>query len=355
MSAAANRNIRVEILRELNRIIMKIIFLLLLIIGLLFSSVAAQSVVRIVSFERNDGIIDRGTEGGIRVGEVFEVNRYDGDFVYWVGRVEVVVVKSRFAGVRLLAKDENTVIQKGDVLELQKREIDPMLDKLKQSASNGVGNGVVKETAAKTANTGSLSDLLPSPQRMRPIQFGVTGGFLLPVISSSRLAGSNFSLTIQSPSGTQRTVNMSEAYASSLAFQAFFALPLSERVSLHLNYAYALLNVNGRKEAELLSRGLNGSSSMAMVTATVHWRLPKNLQAGAGAGLFLPQVSLQSTQQKMTVSDRQLGFSLNAAHQLLLGANVWLRSQLSYNFFLDQGPAVQFLALQVGPSFAIRR
>ncbi|MGH7495170.1 MAG: hypothetical protein ACREOO_22595 [bacterium] len=329
--------------------------LLLITSWFLISSAAAQSVVRIVSFEKNDGIIDRGTDGGIRVGDVFEVNRYEGDFVYWVGRVEVVVAKSRFAGVKLLAKAAETSLQKGDVLELQQNEIDPMLDKLKQSGQAMAGNGAVaKEAEPKTAAAEDLADFMRSPKRHQRVLFGVTGGLVQPVISSSRLAGSSFLVNVQNVNtGDQNTINMSEAYSTSLAFQAFFVLPLSERLSLNLNYAYAALNVSSRKEMDLLRIGLKGSASLAMVTATVHWLWRNNLQAGVGAGLFLPQASLRSSRQTMTISDRRLGFSLGAAHQLVLGSNLWLRSQLSYNVFLNQGPAIHFLAVQIGPCFGI--
>lgn len=332
---------------------MKSIFLVFLF-GILPSSAAAQSVVRILSFEKNDGIIDRGADGGIRVGDVFEVNRYDGDFVYWVGRVEVVVVKARFAGVKLLAKSESATIQKGDVLELQKREIDPMLDKLKQSTPVTAGNGVAKAAPPKAGKAGSPEDFLLSPKRRQRILFGATGGLILPVINSSRLAGSNFLVVVQNVNNQQQTIiYLSEAYAASLGFQAFFALPLAERLFLNLNYAYAPLNVNRSKEAELLSTGLKASASLAMVTAALHWRWSPNLQIGMGAGMYLPQMTVQSSRQTMTISNRQLGLALGATHQLALGANLWLRSQLAYNVFLDQGPAIHFLAFQVGPCFGI--
>ena len=358
MSAAANRCMRVGIMRELNRM-MRTMSLLLLVVCFLMAPAAAQSVVRIVSFEKTDGIIDRGTEGGIRVGEIFEVNRYDGDFVYWVGRVEVVVVKSRFAGVKLLAKAENATIQKGDVLELQKPGFDPMLDKLKQSAANGTANGAMngtmaKGTAEKTPKLEEMDAFTAMPGSRRPIQFGVASGMLLPVVSSSRLMGSSFIVNVQYPSsGRLVAINMSEAYATSLAFQAFFVLPLADRLSLNLNYAYAPLNVNQRKEAELLSNGLKASASLAQVTATAQWLWSNNLHFGVGAGLFLPQATVQSSRQSMTISDRQLGISLSATHQLALGAGLALRSQLAYNAFLNQGPVIHFLALQLGPSFVI--
>ena len=312
-------------------------------------------MVRIVSFEKNDGVIDRGAEGGIRVGEVFEVNRYDGDFVYWVGRVEVVVVKSRFAGVRLLAKAENASIQKGDVLELQKREFDPMIDKLKQSAAGGAGGGGLKPAPAKSLKSVELKDPMSSPGRTPSVLFGVMGGFLQPFINSSRLMGSSFNVEVRYPNGTQGTINMSEAYSASIALQAYFSVPLSQRLFLNLNYAYAPLNLDSDKEAELLRRGVKGSASLALVTATLNWRWRNNFQALGGTGLFLPQANLQSTRGGITISDRKLGFTLGAAHQFVFGPNLWLRSQLTYNVFLDQGPAVHFLALQFGPSFSIRK
>lgn len=352
---AADSCTQVGILRELKPIIMKIILLLLFALCFLSSSAAPQSMVRIVSFEKNDGIVDRGADGGIRVGDVFEVNRYEGDFVYWVGRVEVVVVKSRYAGVKLLAKAAEATLQKGDVLELQKNEIDPMMDKLKQSGAATAGNGVAKETSSKTTPAENFDDLMPSPRRRQPMLFGVTSGLVLPIISSSRLAGSNFMVNVQTINNGIQSVNMSEAYAPSVAFQAFFVLPLSERLLLNLNYAYAPLNINSRKETDLIQRGLKGAASLATVTATVNWRWRKEFEACAGAGLFLPQASLRSSRSNMTVSERRLGFSVGAANQLVLGANVWLRSQLSYNVFLNQGPAIHFLALQVGPCFGIGR
>ncbi len=334
---------------------MKNNFLLLFLLGLLLSSAAAQSVVRILSFEKNDGIVDRGAGGGIRTGDVFEVNRYDGDFVYWVGRVEVVVVKSRFAGVKLLAKAENAMIQKGDVLELQKREIDPMLDKLKQSAPAAASNGVAKNPPAKSAKNENFNDLLTGRKRGRPILFGVAGGFLQPIVNYSRMMGSSFFANVQYADASTSRINMSEAYAGSFAFQAFFVLPLAEKLFLSLDYAYSPLNVSAKKETELLTSGLKGSASLAIVTAALDWRWRNNFFAGAGAGMFLPQASLQSSRQTMTISDRQLGLSFGAGHQLALGANLWLRTQLSYSVFLDQGPAIHFLALHVGPCFGIGR
>jgi len=334
---------------------MKIILLLLCGACLWSSLAAAQSAVRILSFEKNDGIIDRGSEGGLHLGDVFEVNRYDGDFVYWVGRVEVVVVKSRFAGVKLLAKSESTSLQKGDVLEPQKREFDPMLDKLKHSPANGASNVLAKSSAPAATSAGGLGELLPAAGDAQPLLFGVTIGVLQPLFSSSRMMGSSFNMLVQYPNGTQRTINMSEAYAASFAFRAFFVLPLTEKMSLHLDYAYAPLNVNSAKETELLRNGLKGSASLAIITSTLNWRWRKNLYAGVGAGLYLPQATLRSSRQTMTLAGRQLGLALSAGHQLALGTNLWLRSQLSYNVFLDRGPAIHFLSVQVGPSFAIGR
>ena len=99
-----------------------------------FSPAAAQSVIKILHFDKTTGIIDCGEKAGLHIGDVFDVNRYAGDFVYWIGRVEVVLVKPKMAGIKTLVIADNAVIQQGDVLELRKREYDPVLEKNNQPA-----------------------------------------------------------------------------------------------------------------------------------------------------------------------------------------------------------------------------
>src|SRR5574341_1777724 len=79
-----------------------------------FSPAAAQSVIKILHFDKTTGIIDCGENVGLHIGDVFDVNRYAGDFVYWIGRVEVVLVKPKVAGVKMVAQAENATIQQGD-------------------------------------------------------------------------------------------------------------------------------------------------------------------------------------------------------------------------------------------------
>src|SRR5574342_264883 len=89
------------------------------LILMMFSPATPQAVVKIVQFEKSTGIIDKGENDGLRVGDVFEVNRYVDDFVYWIGRVEIIVLKPKAAGVKVVEQAVNAKIQPGDVLELR--------------------------------------------------------------------------------------------------------------------------------------------------------------------------------------------------------------------------------------------
>jgi hypothetical protein len=319
------------------------------------SSVTAQTVIKILQFEKNTGIIDRGEQDGIHVGDVFEVNRYADDYVYWVGRVEVIVVKPKVSGVKLLEKAVNSAILKGDVLELRKREYDPLLDKLNQSADDQ--SGPAKESAQKAKNDDASRDGVRGPSvSTGTLSFGVTTGLLQTLTRSSESFGQNQSIEIRTQDGRLiRTISLSHAFATSLAFQAFCALPWSGSFSVSLHFAYVPLNLNSEVESDFLDARSKASGSLMKINGSLNYRFNQRLHLGVGAGLFLPQVTVTGRYRPSTISDRHFGFAADVAYYLPLGSRVWLKSMLEYNVFLDDGPAIQSLAFQAGPSFAIGR
>jgi hypothetical protein len=44
---------------------------------------------------------------------------------------------------------------------------------------------------------------------------------------------------------------------------------------------------------------------------------------------------------------------MNTSYLIPLGAAVWLKPALGYNFFWDDGPDIHYLTFQIGPSFTI--
>ncbi len=319
------------------------------------SVVSAQTPIKIIQSENNTGVIDHGEQNGIRVGDVFEVNRYSGEFVVWVGRVEVVVVKSKIAGVKVIEQSGTNTIQKGDVLEPRKREFDPMQDKLTQSAA--VSENSAPQESARQGKNG-VRNLSPGLSgRITTLQFGVTAGLAQSLSGSSASFGQNLTeieIRNQQTGTLMRRIDMRHAYATSLAFQAFCALPLSGPLSVNLNCAYIPLNIKSDIEAALLEFGFMASASLIQITGDLNYRFNERWQFSAGIGVFLPHMSIDGGRQsELTVADRHFGFSAGVAYFWPLGSRIWLRSALGYNIFLDDGPAIQSLMLQTGPSFAI--
>jgi hypothetical protein len=316
-----------------------------------FAPAAAQSVVKILQFDKATGIIDCGVDAGLRVGDVFEVNRYAGDFVYWIGRVEVVVVKPKMAGVKTLALADNAAIQPGDMLELRKRNSDPPLEKQRQAAktTSSARKGKI-ETVERDAA------MLPW-SRANPIMVGFSSGVLQPIFDVSQSLGLNLTVQIVNPGNNQvvRQIDMSHAYAASYALQAYGSLPFAERLALNLDYAFAWLNVRSGVESSLLSVGVKASGSLMKISAALNWRLSHRMQMDAGVGLFLPQLTVKGGRQTLTVSERQWGVTTNASYLIPLSAAVWLKPVLGYNIFRDDGAFIHFLTFQVGPSFAIKK
>jgi hypothetical protein len=317
----------------------------------IFAPAATQAVIKILQFDKATGIIDCGVDAGLRVGDVFEVNRYAGDFVYWIGRVEVVVVKPKMAGVKTLALAENAAIQPGDVLELRKRNSDPPLDKLREAAKT---SGSTRQGKIETIERGAAT---PSWDRGNPIMFGFSSGVLQPIFDVSQSLGLDLTVQIVDPSNNQvvRQIDMSHAYTASYALQAYGSLPLAERFALNLDYAFAWLNVRSGVESSLLSVGVKASGSLMKIGAAFSWRLRSRLQMDAGVGLFLPQLTVKGGRQTLTVSERQWGVATNASYLIPLGAAVWLKPVLGYNIFRDDGTFIHYLTFQIGPSFAIKK
>lgn len=312
----------------------------------LFSPAAAQSVIKILHFDKTTGIINCGENAGLHAGDVFDVNRYAGDFVYWVGRVEVVLVKPKMAGVKTLALADNAVIQQGDVLELRKREYDPVLEKNKPPAKKLRRNSPQPATVENGLANGGW--------RRPPVIFGVGSGILQPFLSSSQSLGLNLSLQlVDANNQIVREIDMSRAYATSIAWQAFCNLPVTPRLALNVEYAYVPLNVKSGVEANLLGIGRQASASLMKIGATVNYRFSQRIQAGLGAGLFLPQVTIKGSRQSSAFADRRWGATLEGAYYFPLASAIWLKSGLSYNIFNDDGPAIQYLTLQTGLGFAI--
>jgi len=333
---------------------MRILILAVLFVLSARSSVSAQAVIKILQFEKNTGIIDRGEQDGVRLGDVFEVNRYAGDFVYWVGRVEVILVKPKMAGIKLLEQAGDRAIQKGDVLEPRKREFDPMQEKLSQSivpVENGASNN--------SSPQGQSEAQRPAPGlsgRRRALHFGLTLGLSQSLNRSSESLGQHLTLQIRDQENRLLdTIDMTHAYTTSTALQAFCTLPLSGQFSVNLNFAYLPLNVKGGVESELLDVGMMASASLMKINSSLNYRVNERWQIGVGVGLFLPQLTITGGGQSLTVSDRHFGIAAELAHFLPLGSRVWLKSMLEYDLFLDDGPSIQSLSIQTGPSFTIGR
>ncbi len=310
---------------------------------------AAQAVIKILHFDKITGIIDRGEEAGLHVGDVFEVNRYAGDFVYWVGRVEVIAVKPKLAGVKMLALADNVTIQQGDVLELRKREFDPVLEKRRQAAPNASQN-----ESGHSIQPGKIEI---DERRADLIMLGFSSGVLQPIFDVSQSLGLNLTLQVVDPSNNQivRRIDLSHAYAPSYTLHAFGSLPFSKRFALNLDYAFTWLNVRNRVETSLLNVGVKASGSLMKIGTALNWRLNRRFQFDVGVGLFLPQLTLNGGSQTITVSERHWGVTTNASYLIPLGAAIWLKPVLGYNIFRDNGPYIHYLVLQIGPSFAIRK
>jgi hypothetical protein len=334
---------------------MKALYLSAVLLLGAISALSAQTPIKIIQSENNTGVIDHGEQHGIRVGDVFEVNRYSGEFVVWIGRVEVVVVKAKIAGVKVIEQSGANTIQKGDVLEPRKREFDPLQDKLTQSAA--VGENSAAQESARQGKNGVRNFSPKFSSRLTALQFGVTAGLAQSLGGSSASFGQNLTeveIRNQQTGGLMRRLDMRRVYTTSLAFQAFCALPLSGPLSVNLNCAYIPLNVKSDIESALLEFGVTASASLIQLTGDLSYRYNDRWQFSAGIGVFLPHLSIDGGRQSgLIVSDRHFGFSAGAAYFWPIGSRIWLRSALGYNIFLDDGPAIQSLTLQTGPSFAI--
>lgn len=321
-----------------------------------FSVVAAQAVIKILDVDKSTGIIDRGQADGIRVGDVFEVNRYDGDFLYWVGRVEVVVVKPKMAGVKMIARADKAEIKKGDVLELRKSEYDPLYDKMNRPAETPSSNDPTNSRAAANDKGADRFFTASALGRTEPVRFGLSLGLSQPMKSASESLGLDMTLRIVDPSNNNRVVgvvDMTHAYTTSMTLQAYCMLPLSRRFTVNLSYAFVPLNVKSTVASDLLQNALKASASLMNISASLNYRLNSRLHVGLGSGLFLPQVKVEGGRRPLTVTDRQFGFSANATYFMPLGSKISLKSDLVYNIFMEDGPAIHYLTLQTGPSFAI--
>jgi hypothetical protein len=315
-----------------------------------FAPAAAQTVIKILQFDKATGIIDCGVAAGLRVGDVFEVNRYAGDFVYWIGRVEVIVVKPKMAGVKTLALADNAAIQPGDVLELRKRNSDSLLEKQRDAAKTA---GSARQGKLETAERGAATRLWG---RANPIMLGFSSGVVQPLFDVSQSLGLNLTVQIVDPitNKTVRQIDMSHAYSASYTLQAFGSVPIAKRFALNLDYAFTWLNVRNDVESSLLNVAVKASGSLMKIGTALNWRFSR-LQLDAGVGLFLPQLTIKGSGQTITVSERRWGVTTNAAYLIPLGAAVWLKPVLGYNMFRDDGAFVHYLTFQIGPSFAIRK
>jgi hypothetical protein len=316
-----------------------------------FASAPAQSVIKVLHFDKKGGIIDKGEDAGLRVGDVFDVNRYAGDFVYWIGRVEVVVVKPKAAGIKMLTHSENATIQQGDVLELSKRELDPVSEK-PNPAANGAQNAAPPANKIIPAEAAATTE---SSLRSKPVIFGLTSGLSRPIKNSSKAFGLNFAVRARAADGRTQVIDMTQAFTTSVGLQAFCTLPLSDRMSVNLNYDYIPLNVKSSVESSLLTYGMKASASLMKISAALERQIYHHFHAGLGAGIFLPEVKVNDSRQSITLADRYFGFAASATHWLPLGSIVWLRSLLEYDIYLNNGPAIHYLTLQTGLSIELRK
>ena len=320
-----------------------------LTILLLSAALPAQSVIKVLQFEKNTGIIDKGEDAGLHLGDVFDVNRYSGDFVYWIGRVEVVVVKPKVAGVKMLSQSESATIQPGDVLELRPRET-PLVPEKKLPLPASVKK---TELSANKIEPVELNDAATLSFRTKKVIFGLTTGLAQPIKSSSQSLGLNFWLQFKTSDDRTRSVDMTQAYTTSVGLQAYCTLPLSNRLSVNLNYDYLPLNVKGSVEANLLKYGKKASASLMKLSAAIDSRVYRQFHVGLGVGLLMPQVTVKDSRQSITAAERRLGVATNVAHFLPLGPIAWLKSSVEYDIFLDDGPAIHYLTLQTGLSLGI--
>ena len=315
---------------------------------LIISSAPAQPVIKILQFDKNTGVIDKGEDAGLHIGDVFDVNRYAGDFVYWIGRVEVVVVKPKAAGVKMTAQADNATIQQGDVLERRKPEA--TVGKKTALAPN---NKKTESTSSNKIASTELIDAATLSFRTNKVIFGLTSGLAQPIKSSSQSLGLNFWVQFKTADDKTRAVDMTHAYTTSVGLQAYCTLPLSNRLSVNLNYDYLPLNVKSGVETTLLKYGKKASASLMKLSAALDSRVYRQFHVGLGAGLIMPQVTVKDSRQSITAAERHWGVATNVAHFLPLGPAAWLKSSVEYDIFLDNGPAIHYLTLQTGLSIGI--
>lgn len=309
---------------------------------------AAQTPIRIVRWEDNFGLIDRGAENGVQVGDVFEVKRQVGELRYWVGRVEVTKVSPRQATLKVLVKADNTTIQKGDVLEQRKSEYDPMLEKLKSARDNTLPPA--RNTAAKRVDRERAAREGP------PLRFSLMSGLSQNLTRSSACYGLRFNLEVVDANDQPvQTIDMTAAFARSAAFEGLFLLPLSRHWDLNLNYVWSPLRLKGPIARQLLNLGLKAEAALIKIGAGCDYRLHPRWTLGVGLGWFLPQITISGAGGSAMLSDRRWGAAAHLTQHLLLGERFWLQSRLQYHAFLDEGPAIHYVTFQIGPSFAIGR
>lgn len=317
---------------------------------MMFSPATPQTVVKILQFEKNSGIIDKGENDGLRVGDVLEVNRYVDDFVYWIGRVEIIVLKPKVAGVKVVELSVNAKIQPGDVLELRQSDAAPRPEQPLAPTPNAK---VQAPPPAEKIPPVELGQAPPALLRARPVRFGLASGLSQPLKNSSQALGMNFSIQVRTSDGRTQVVDMTHAYTTSLGLQAFCTLPVTNRMSVDLNCDYMPLNVKSTVEANLLKYGMKATASLMKISVAAEACVYRRWHLGMGTGLFLPQVTVNGGRQSITVSERRLGFATSAAYLLPLGPAAWVKSSLAYNIFLDNGPAIHYMTLQSGLSIGI--
>ncbi len=333
----------------------RLVWLAALLLFALPLMVFSQTTIKVLRFDKSTGVIDHGKDADIQVGDIFEVNRYSGEFVYWVGRVEVYLVRPKIAGIKLLAKADNAMIQAGDVLEVQHNDSDPLQDKLGVAAANNA-EMILSPPRAPIVNNKKPALKNATLQQGKPLWVNFATGGIYAYPGASRSMGMDISLEITNSSNRViAAIDMSRAYASGFALQAGLTLPLSHKIAVDLNYAYLPLRVRNSTEAQLLRYGLKATASLAQISGSVNYRFAQNWQAGLGTGLYLPQVKVEGNRASAALSERQWGWLTSLSHLLPLSEKLMLKSTLAYNVFLDNGPAIHFFALQTGLSFAFGR
>jgi len=318
-------------------------------------AVAAQPVIKVLQFDQKSGIIDQGENAGLRAGDIFDVNRYAGEFVYWIGRVKVIVVKPKMAGIKTLSLAENETVQPGDVLEMLQRDPEALATPEKDDEIKKNENRLVSKTLTSSQNETARSEAGRLPAEPSPsVSLEFRSGLLQPITNASQSLGLNWSLRVTDASNrVVQVIDMAHAYTRSVTLQGICHVPLSKRMALQFDLAYVPLNIKSSIDAQLLGVGMKASGSLIKIGTAVNYRIKPRVALGLGGGLFLPQVSITGSTRTVTVSDRRWGIAMEATYQFPLTAAVGLKSGLAYHLFRDNGPAIHYFTFQFGPSFKI--